>query len=248
MTREGLLIRMGRWFRGAGGGDANDLPGVGRDGFLAGVETGEGEGEDATAEAPVPRLSRQQLREHALEKLQDGHLRVVGLIESLQQHMESQNDRGQAIADSLDQIAGSMTALSAAATRQSETLGGIAAHVQAGNDRAQRWEETFAESQALAEAQRATLSTLNEQMAAGRLADEKIGESLDTVRGALDSVERSNASSTAVLRGVQESSTRNQELIDELIHKQRKWLSRLVVVTLCVALAAVALAVIALAR
>lgn len=246
MTQQGLMARMGRWFRRTGTGAANDLPGVGRDGFLAGVESGQSA--DGAADATLPKLSRQQLREQALEKLQDGHLRVIELIDSLRRHMESQDRRGEGMAASLEQIAGNMADLSAAAVRQSDTLGGIATQVQAGNDRAQRRDEAFAEFPALAKAQRDALTTLSEHVAAGRRADERIGDSLDTVGGVLESFESSNATSTLVLRGLQEASAREQELIGELIQKQRKWLSRLVVVALCVSLAAITLGVIALSR
>ena len=128
------------------------------------------------------------------------------------------------------------------------SLSGIAAQLQTGNDRARRWEEAFAKFPALAEAQRATLSTLGEQVAASRRADERIGGALQTVGGALDSLDRSSTTSSHALRQLQESSVRGQELVGELVRKQRTWLVCLVVLTLCVATAAVTLAVMALVR
>ena len=234
---------MGRWFRRAGLHGSTDVPQVAHDGFLEGVKPDNG-GERTAA----PRLSRQQLREQAIEKLHDGHLKVVELMESLQKHMEGQDRRGSAMVDSLDGIAGSMSQLSEAARQQTETLSGIASQLQTGNDRARRLEESFAEFPALAEAQRATLATLGEQVAAGRRADERIGESLETVGGALAALDKSTTASSRALLRVQESSAHSQELIGELIQKQRAWLTRLVVVTLCVAIAGAALAVIALVR
>lgn len=245
MENKGLLTRMGRWFKGAGGDASADLPGVGRDGFLEGVpaETG---AEPATG--ATPRLSKAQLREQALDKLQDGHLKVITLIASLQKHMEAQDGRGQAMASSLSDIARNLGRLSETAKEQTETLGGIATQLQTGNDRSRRWEEALTEFPALAKAQQTTLATLGEQLAVGHQADERIGQSLDAVRGTLDVLDRSTTTSTETLKGVQESSAHSQELVGELIRKQRTWLARLVVVTLCVALAAVTLAVIALVR
>lgn len=246
MEQARLWKRMGDWFKRAGQPPVTNLPPVGRDGLLQGVEP-DGAEERGAASGAL-RLSKQQAREQALEKLQDGHLKVVSLMESLQKHMEAQDRRGEVIAGSLEGIAGSMSHLSEAAGRQTETVTDIAAQLRTGNERARRWEEAFAEFPALAEAQRATLATLGEQMAAGRETDERIGESLGVVHGALGALDRSTTTSTDVLRSLQESSVRNQELVGELIRKQRTWLARLVVVTLVVALAAVALAVIALVR
>jgi hypothetical protein len=246
MERAGFWTRMANWFRGSGLGPANGLPGLGRDGFLQGVDPDP----EAAAHplAPASRLSKQQLREQALERLQDGHLRVVALIESLHKHMENQDRRGASIAGALEQMAGHTAALSDTSRLQTETLGAIATQLQNGNERTQRWEQAFAQFPALAEAQRATLATLSDQLAAGVRADERVGESLQTVRGALDALHRSTSTSTDVLKSVQESAARNQELIGELIQKQRKWLTRLVVVTLAVAVVAVVLAVLALVR
>jgi chromosome segregation ATPase len=162
--------------------------------------------------------------------------------------MEVQERHGEATAAALEGIAGNMTRLSEAADRQTETLTGIAGQLRTGNDQTRRWAEFFAELPALAEAQRGTLATLSEQVAAGRQAEAKIGESLESVRGALQTLDRSQTTSTQALWRLEESSGQNQKLVGELIRKQRTWLARLVVVTLCVALAAVALAVIALVR
>ena len=243
MDQERVWTRMGRWFRRTGLRGSADMPKMARDGFLEGVSP-DNEGEHT----PTLKLSRQQLREQAVEKLHDGHLKVVALMDSLQQHMEAPDRRGAAVVNSLDGIAGSMSQLSEAASRQTETLSGIASQLQTGNDRVRRWEEAFAELPALAEAQRATLATLGEQVAAGRRADERIGESLEMVRGALEALDKSSAASSHALLRVQESSAHSQELVGELIQKQRTWLARLVAVTLCVAIAGAALAVIALVR
>ncbi|MFH0983043.1 MAG: hypothetical protein V2A79_16110 [Planctomycetota bacterium] len=249
MEREGLWTRMGRWFRGAGLRASADLPPVGRDGLLAGFSLDDNGARPGETSSPkLSRHQRHQLRAQALDRLQDGHLKVITLIESLQKHMESQDRRGEVMAGALVGIAGHLAGLSETAQRQTETLGVIATQLQTGNDRARRWEEAFAQFPALAEAQRTTLATLSEQVAAGRQADERIGESLGAVRGALDCLDRSTTSSAGALQRLQEASARSQELVGELIHKQRKWLAFLVVVSLCAALAAVALAVMALVR
>ncbi|MCP4590045.1 MAG: hypothetical protein GY842_04825 [bacterium] len=242
MAEGRLWTRMGRWFKR----DSAELPPVGRDGFLEGVpEAGENE-ERAVNDGP--KLSKIQMREQVLEKLQEGHLKVISLMESMQTHMESQDRRGEAMAGALDHIATNLSQLAGSAGRQTETLGAIAGHLQTSSDRTHRLEEALARFPELADAQRTTLASLGEQLDAGRQTDERISDSLETVRGVLGALDKSTATSTLVLRSLGESSERQQELVGELIVTQRKWLTRLVVVSLVAALGAVALAVIALVR
>lgn len=246
MEQERVWTRMGRWFRRARLSGAGDLPNVGRDGLLEGVGPDHESGRDGAP--PVRQLSRPLSRDQVLERLQDGHLKVVALVESIQSHMQAQERRAESMTGALEGIAGNMGRLSEAADRQNQTLSGIAVQLRNGHERSAQWGQAITEFSSLAQAQCTTLTTLNDQIVAEREADARIGESLDSVRGVLDSLERSNTTTSRALFQMQEASGRTQKSVNELILKQRAWLTRLVVVTLCVALAGIALGALALIR
>lgn len=247
MDQTGLWIRMTQWLR-RDGARPGGLPRLGRDGLLAGLDPDSPEAGMCPVPTPARKLNKQQLREQALLRLEDGHGRLVTLMESMRQHMDVQDRQGHAVVHSLEDIAGHMLRMSQSVVKQTETLGAISAQMQAAAERARRVEQALVELPAMADSQRSTLTLLAEQVSAERAAMDRIGESVQAYGGALASLDRSTTSAADALRNLQASSVRTGEELAGMGRRQGKWLALVFAATVAVVLVAGSLMVIALVR
>lgn len=247
MDEPGLWTRMTQWLRrGTVAVTARGLPRLGRDGLLEGV--GPDDTSPAELSGGLKRLSKQQLREQALVRLEDGHQRMVTLAESIHEHLGTQDRQGQAIVRSLEDIGEHLSRMTQSVVKQTETLGAMAAQVQASGERTRRLEEALAGWPALAEAQSSTLTLLADQVVAERQTVDRIGESLQSYSGALASLDRSTGDVAATARSLYGASMRTEERLAGMGGQQRKWLVLVFAATAAVAALAAALLIIILVR
>jgi chromosome segregation ATPase len=240
---------MTQWLkRGSATVGAQGLPRLGRDGLLEGVAPDTPDLPSDRPDGQVRRLSKQELREQALARLEDGHLHLVKLVETIRQHLESQDRQGQAIVQSLEDIGGHLSRVSQSVNKQTETLGAMSAQVQASGERTRRLEEALAGWPALAESQRATLTLLAEQIGAERQSVDRIGESVQAYGGALSSLERSTTDAVVTVRSLHGASMRVEEQLAAIGRRQTKWLVLLFGATAAVAVLAAVLTLVALFR
>lgn len=237
MEQVGFWSRVGHWFRNAGRGEqAHDLPGLSPDGLLGGDQP-VGIGGD---HRPALAFSRRRRREHAVEQLQQGYQQVVGLVQSIQQHHQAQDRRADQVITALTQLAQTTARISEAAASQSDKLGEIAAQLEAGNDRARRWEQPLMDIPKLANAQREALGAIGRELQAGQEADRRMIETLEGFRQAVSTWGASSAAATEVLKDLNEATCRRDEDLNTLIAAQNKRFTWLFIVTLLLAVAAIA--------
>ena len=248
MSQAGMFMRVGKWFRSVGrtGGDGRSLPPVDREGLLrdpASATAGADQGS-----ASLRTLSRRRQRELALERLEAGYLQVVGLIESIHAHLQTQDRRSQEIAGALGRLAETTQRLPEIADSQTQQLGAIASQLEAGNDRARRWEQTLFELPRLAEGQREALDAIGRQLDVGRQTEGQMVQTLDGLRSALDSWSASSSASTQALQQLQEAAARREERLETALATQNKRFGWFLALAAMLALAALGTSLVILLR
>lgn len=240
--------RMGKWIRHAGRpGDGEFLPGVvDSDGLLKPQLTTDSETESAGG-STNPLLARRR-REQAVERLEHGFQEVVGMVDAIRGHLDSQEGRAREIADSLGRLAETMARMPETAAATGETLAAIADQIQAANDRSERWEDTLGRLPELADAQRETLESLSRQMSGSRQHEERLAATMDGFRQAVESLDSSSSASAEMLKGLRLEATVRDVELGELVRDQARRLTLLFASTLALAVIGVAIGLVALLR
>ncbi len=186
MEQAGFWSRVGQWFKTSRRGDAPDvsLTRLPRGGLLG----QEGPNPPADGLRTGLTFSRRRQREQAIEQLQEAYQQVAGLIESIVNHLQTQQERSGQVATALTRLAHTTTQVCEAAVAQSEQLGAIAAQLEAGNDRARRWEQTLFNLPKLAEGQREALTALRQELQAGQEADRRMIDTMEGLHGDVEGV------------------------------------------------------------
>jgi hypothetical protein len=193
----------------------------------------------------LPYWSRRKRNEAAIQKLQDGYLQVVGLIDAMQKHMATQDTRTSEISQSLSQLAGSLSQLPELSRRQADSLASIGQQMQAAGERTRQIEDTLPR---LAESQREMLGILGEKMDSARAIDERMLTSLDGFCGAVSSLGAASQATTSTLRQMEASALRREEQLSGLVVQQNRRFLMLFAVTTTLAAAAITSGVVALLR
>jgi len=240
--------RMGKWIRHAGRpGDRDFMPGaIDADGLPRPQLTSDSEG-DALAGPTNPLLARRR-REQAVERLEQGFQEVVGMVDSIRAHLDTQEGRTREIADSLGRLAEALATVPETAAATGESLAAIADQIHAANDRSDRWEDTLGRLPELADAQRETLENLSRQMSGSREHEERLAGTMDGFRRAVESLDSSSSASAEMLKGLRIEATAHDVQLGELVRDQARRLTLLFASTLVLAAIGVGIGIVALLR
>lgn len=253
MEQKKLWSKMTGWLKptarpmsadGAGSGGA-DGDGAGSDGAF---EPGANVDGGSSAASPIfgGGISKRRRNEVSLERLQEGHTKVIELIDSIQQHQGRQDVRAEEISSSLSNVARTLSNIDGASQAQTDRLTQIAEALQTGNERAGRWEETLAELPELARAQRDSLAAVAQQMEDAGERDSRMSSSLDSFREAVISLSDATTSSSVAVKSLQMSTLENHELVATLMKEQNKRFVMLFAVTLALVVIAIVAGMVAL--
>ena len=251
MKQAGFWTRVAHWFKNAGQGNR------GPDGIrLPPNDSGPEPTSDASAEpakdyaerTALQPLSRRKQREQTLETLQEGFAKVVALIDEIHQYLGRQDCRTEQIAEALTQLAETTARVPEAAQAQSQQLGTIAAQLEAGNDRARRWEAAVGglELPRLAEAQRQALDAIGQKLESAKQTEGRMLETLNGLGDAVSAWQEASGTATATLQGLQEAAARRDEHLATLVTEHSRRFTWFFVVTLVLAVAAIAMGILAL--
>ncbi|MCH7702182.1 MAG: hypothetical protein IID37_10885, partial [Planctomycetes bacterium] len=206
---------------------------------------------DSEAESPAgptsPLLARRR-REQAVERLEQGFQQVVGMVDAIRAHLDTQEGRTREIADSLGRLAETMVRMPETAAATSDSLAAIADQIQAANDRSDRWEDTLGRLPELADAQRETLENLSRQMSGSREHEERLAGTMDGFRRAVESLDSSSSASAEMLKGLRIEATARDVQLGELVRDQARRLTLLFASTLVLAAIGVGIGIVALLR
>jgi len=196
-------------------------------------------------EAIVPStVSRKPDKEQMLERLEDGYARVTNLVESIQTHMETQDQHCAEMAQGLAALAGSLQQLPGATQAQIEALQRVEAQLEGQALRGRKLEENLAQWPRVADAQRETLAAVGRELELNREAGSETRATLEGLEEAVQALSSATELSTATMRRLQDDAAEREQQLAQVLQERTTRLTWFVAgVT---ALAAVAL-VIALA-
>lgn len=129
-------------------------------------------------------------RREAIEKLQVGYERLLGLCETIEQHMQDQHEQGRQVADSLMQLSGSIDQMPALLERLSQRLDRIAdqaGRAAAGADRLTEAVDALIPAQ---RSQNDLLSSVNRQLNESFQTNAQLAEVMVELKGAMQTLAR----------------------------------------------------------
>lgn len=240
--------RMGKWIKSAGRpGESEFMPGaIDSDGLLKPQLSADAD-PDAAAGSTNPLVTRKR-REQAVDRLEQGFQEVVGMVDAIRAHLDSQEGRTREIADSLSRLAETMARVPETAAATGESLAAIADQIHAANDRAERWEDTLGRLPELADAQRETLESLSRQMSGSREHEERLAATMDGFRQAVTSLDSSSSASAEMLKGLRTEATARDVQLGDLMREQARRLTLLLGAALVLAAIGVTIGLVALLR
>lgn len=157
-----------------------------------------------------------------LERLEAQYAHVGNLMDAIERHMESQADRSERIACSLDSLAQSLTGIPEAFRHQSEVLSNIRESVTAEQARAGRIEESLAEWPRVADAQRETMVSISRQMDEAREANAATTSVVGECRDAFAKVEETTGASTRAIERYTGETREGTERMARLLEEQAR--------------------------
>lgn len=180
-------------------------------------------------------LTRWQDKSHSLQRLEENYERLGGLIESIQKHLQTQDDRTRKIADALSSLAAPVAKLPESLRRQEEQLAAIAEQLECANERSARFEATLAELPKVADAQRQTLLAVRDEIESAKKTQDRLADSMSGFRDAVAGLTQSSTASLDTLKGLQSTAGERDERLVVLLTEHNRKFSRLFTVAIVLA-------------
>jgi ABC-type transporter Mla subunit MlaD len=224
----GILSRMGSWFRHAGRSNGN-RHGERYLGLNPRVDQAEGEpperrsARSTTADALVPQGPKVHRRDLSIERLQEEYERVVGLVESIHEHLERQEERSGALVVAVDGLARSLRDLPETARAQVQSLSAIHERLEQEAQRSSRVDQELTRLPGIAEA--------------SRQSTERMATALDGFRGAVAKLGDSTCETTSALRQMHADAMAREERIVEFFRDHSRRFTWFAVGAICLAVA-----------
>ncbi len=214
MEKTSLWTRVGGWLKVGGRGDGTSEG-------VFGSTLPEVEG------TIVPR-SRKAAAGHEVsrrERLEEGFAKVVELVESIQGHMRTQDERTDKIVESLSHIAESLAMTPEHSRAQVESLEQIWQQMEGDAARARRLEENLSQLPGLADAQRETMVGVGRQMDELRVSGESNAAAVCSLGEAISGLDQSTADASDALREIQRESASREDRLTDLLRDQNRRLT-----------------------
>jgi hypothetical protein len=242
--------RVGHWFRAAAPMESGSLEPVGAEPVPSVSRSGNGDRELASGDDGSPFLSRLRLarREPAIERLEVGYAKVAGLIESIQRHLQTQDERSAVMSRSLERLADHLAHAPETARAEVELLSGLHKRMEAQADVFRRFEESLSQWPRLADAQRETMAAIGRQLDLAREHAERSTTTLDAFQQAVTKLGDATGACTIALRDMHGDAAVREERLSRLLHEQTKRLTLVAFGAIVAAAAAGVIGLVALLR
>lgn len=245
--------RVGHWFRAPSRADGVGLE-TETDVALgvAAPRSGDGDPSDHSLLSPdgsglMSRL-RWPARETSLARLQEDYNKVLGLVESIQRHLEVQEQRSASIAQSLERLAASLAHLPESSAAHRDILGSIGNEVESQTVVLQRLEDGLSQLPNLADAQRETMAVIGRQLDSTRQTGDRVIATLDGFQHAVSKLGDATTASTTVFREVHADASAREERMVAMLQEQTRRFTVFAMAAICVAVLAGVCGLVALLR
>jgi len=216
--------RVGSVFR-AGGADGRDSDGNGR---VPGVEAADasrngdpGESGLPPSETPsrttrLPWLRRQPGTPHLPETYQ----RLVGLMDSMQEHFKKQDERAEQLNGSVGRVANMLEQLTEAQRGAGERIHSIAQQVDAAGKYTAALSDALCQMPATMQAEAEAIRSVAQQLEVAHEADTQLMHSLQQFGHAVDSLRKSGTAQVETLERLHAAERGQHEVLTDLIRAQ----------------------------
>ncbi len=240
MERTTLWSRFGGWLR--------DPAGKGGRGESIGAQHPQGQSTGADVD-PAPGTAVLAKREPTdRERLDTTLTKVADLIESIQHHLTSQDERTQRITDSLQSIATSLADLPQTTQKQTEALDAIRQHLETDIAMHRRTEDALSEMPRIADAQRETMVSIGRHIDAVRQTQDDSAAAVGEVRGSVDRLESRATDNLTAIKQMHIDGAARDDRLTLIVQEQTKRLTWFAAAAIAVAAVAAVMGIIALGR
>jgi len=203
----------------------------------------------STTETASPSMKSRLSRSSAgMERLEQEYNRVVGLVESIQEHLGQSAERTQAMTNSIDRLAAKLEHLPETSRSQLEVLESLREEVAAEAQRAINVEQAVSQLPRLADAQREAMVSISHRMEESKVTDEKLSETLSGVRQSLEQVGQATQTSASTISMMRNEELERQDKIAKLLQQQTDRITWIASAALALAAIAMILGLISLFR
>lgn len=216
MEKTSFWTRVGGWFRVGGHGD-----GASRSEHM--IDSALTETDDTIVPSSRRAVSRRD--PSGRERVEEGFVKVVALVESIQGHMKTQDERTERMVASLGRIAESLSRMPEQSQAQVESLGRIQQQLEDDAAQARRLEENLAQLPGLADAQRETMVTVGRQMDELRESGVRSAESLSSFGEVISGLQQSTGAASDTLCEIQREAASREDRLTDLLRDQNRRLT-----------------------
>jgi len=246
MEKMRFWSRVGGWIRTAtrhgnhGNGNGDSLA-------VLGGESSESVAPDGEAGFATSKVRRMP-KSGGLDRLDDAYARVLSLVQSIQTHCETQDERSQRITASLEKLVQAAERNTESSRCQVELLTGVYERLEGDSHRLRRIDEQLCQLPQLADAQREALTAISRQLDGTRQTGERVAVALNGFEQGLRSLAEATASSENAMRTLHAELAAREHRISEALQGQSRRLMLLTCVCVGAALVGATFGVAALLR
>ncbi len=132
-------------------------------------------------------------RQQAMERLQVGYERMLGLCQTIDDHLQSQRQQGQQVADSLSQLTGSIGEVPALLDQLSQRLDRIAEQAARSTSGTERLSDAIDQLIPAQRSQNDLLSSVHRQLGESSHTNSQLSDVLVELKGAMQGLARSES-------------------------------------------------------
>lgn len=172
---------------------------------------------DLTTPSMKSRLGRSSA---GLERIEQEYNRVVGLVESIQEHMGQNARSTDRMSQSIDRLAARLEHLPETSRSQLDVLESLREEVAAEAQRAIHVEQAVSQLPQLADAQREAMVSISRRMEESKDTDEQLTQTLSGVRQSVEQVGQATQTSANALSMMRSEESQRQDQIAKLLQQQ----------------------------
>jgi chromosome segregation ATPase len=187
----------------------------------------------------APALTRRGRREHSLSKLQEGYDRLLELMDQIQKHMRTQEDRTEQIATAIAHLSRSLADTPNSDQQQVQLLSTIAAQLETTTVRTQQLADAIGEMPRVVRGQTDALSGIQRQLELTAESDAHLANTLGSFARSVDRLGEGAGKQADALQELRTAGDEHQQRLDAVIQRQTRHFTLLVAIMAVLAGAAI---------
>jgi methyl-accepting chemotaxis protein len=185
-------------------------------------------------------------RQQTMERLQAGYERMLGLCQTIDDHLQSQRSQGQQVADSLSQLTGSIGEVPVLLSQLSQRLDRIAEQAVKASSSTERLSDAIDQLIPAQRSQNDLLSSVHRQLGDSAHTNSQLADVLVELKGAMQGLSRSEGERMKALESLTHMLASRDREFTAMIEQQNKtfkwaWAGSLAAIVIVLVIAIVAM-------